>query len=67
MKVKANGTKINLLMAKQMLSYTELAKLAKMSITTIRGAAEGATINHRTLGKLANALSVEPEEIILVE
>ena len=67
MKVKANGTKINLLMAKRILSYTELAKLAEMSISTIRGATKGAAINQRTLGKIANAPSVEPEEIILVE
>jgi DNA-binding Xre family transcriptional regulator len=67
MKVRADGKKIVALMMDNLLSNTELCNMANLSPYAVRSALNSNEVNPKTLGKLAKALSVEPDEIILKE
>lgn len=64
--IRLNTYKVTYLMAKMMLSNGELCKRAQMSTPTVRRALVDGVVSPKVLGKLAKALEVEPEEIMLL-
>lgn len=65
-KVRVNGNKVNCLIAKQLMTNNELCQRAQLSTSTVRAAIVGSPVSLITVGKLAKALGVEPEEIMLL-
>ena len=64
--VRLNTNKVNYLIAKLLLSNGELCERAQLSTSTFRKAMNRGLISPKVLGKLAKALEVEPEEIVLL-
>lgn len=64
--MKINKASLDLLRAKQCLLTRELAKLAGISDLTIRNGYKQ-DVDPVSIGKIAKALGVEPEDIIIKE
>ena len=64
--MKLNKSAIDLLRAKQCLSMVDISKLAKVGTNTIY-AGFTRDIDPLPVGRIAKALGVDPEEIILKE
>lgn len=62
--MRLNRTKISLLMAKLLISQASLAAKAGISRQTMSAVMNGRNCRPELLGKISNALGVEPEEII---
>lgn len=62
--MKLDTQKVKLLMMKQCLSQAELAEHADLGKTTLYRMLEGKVPQLKSIGKLAAALGVEPQEII---
>lgn len=65
--MKIKQASLDLLMAKEQLSVEALIARTKCSSATIQKAKQGKEILPRTVGKIAAALGVEPEEILQEE
>lgn len=65
--MKLDTEKVKLLMMKQCLSQAELAEHADLGKTTLYRMLEGKAPQLKSIGKLAAALGVEPQEIIKKE
>lgn len=64
--MKTNENKLDLLRARKGLSRKELAEKAKIGTTTLR-VSHKKDVDAVVIGKIAKALEVDPEEIILKE
>ena len=62
--MKVNREKLFLAMAKKCMGPDDVCRKVKMPRPTLNGAINGRNIRPVTLGKIAAALGVEPEEII---
>lgn len=62
--MRLNRTKIQLLMAKRLISQAALADNAGVSRQSMSAVMNGRNCRPELLGKIAKALEVEPEEII---
>ena len=62
--MRLNITKVRLLMAKLLISQASLAAKAGISRQTMSAVMNGRNCRPELLGKISNALGVEPEEII---
>ena len=62
--MRLNRTKISLLMAKLLISQASLAAKAGISRQTMSAVMNGRNCRPELLGKISQALGVEPEEII---
>lgn len=63
--IKADTDKINNLLAEKEMSVSEAAKAAGISVSSLANLKNGKVSgSHKTIGKLAKALDVRPEEII---
>lgn len=62
--MRIDKTKIGIAMAKKLLKQQDLADLAGVSRQTVSYIMNGRNCKPDLLGKIANALEVEPEEII---
>lgn len=65
--MQLSRNKIDLLMAKQQITTEALAERYGASRTRIQVIFNSASVTPRTVGKLAAALGVEPEDIIVKE
>lgn len=65
--MKLSRNKVDLLMAKQRITINELAERYGASRGRMQIIFNSASITPRTVGKLAAALGVEPEDIIVNE
>ena len=66
-KLQLSRNKIDLLMAKQQITGEALAERYGASRNRIQIILNSASVTPRTVGKLAAALGVEPEDIIVKE
>lgn len=64
---KVDSRRLSALMLRKCLTIRELSRKAKLSEMTTAKFLRGARANGRTLGKLAAALNVDAEELILKE
>lgn len=62
--MKANHQKLTLAMARACMNPQELAKTAEMPPQTVNGLIRGRSVRPATLGRVAKALGVDPEEIV---
>lgn len=62
--MKLDRTKISLMMAKGLYTQAMLAEKAGVSRQTLSAVMNGRNCRPELLGKIANALETEPEEII---
>ena len=62
--MKVDKSKMDLAMARCCLGVPQLAHKAEMPAQTVNGALRGRNIRPATLGKLAHALGVDPEELL---
>ena len=62
--MRLNITKVRLLIAKLLISQASLAAKAGISRQTMSAVMNGRNCRPELLGKISNALGVEPEEII---
>lgn len=62
--MEVNTKKIRVLMAYNLLSQSELAKVASLSKSTVNSMLKKGNCSRITVGKVATALSIEPKEII---
>lgn len=65
--MQLSRNRIDLLMAKQRITADELAKKYGASRSRIQTIFNSANVTPRTVGKLAAALGVDPEDIIVKE
>lgn len=65
--MRVDRKKIELLMAKDCLSTTDVADKAMVTSQTVRRAISGNQIKPKTVGKIAKALGVDVTEILLEE
>ena len=65
--MQLSRSKIDLLMAKQQITADTLAERYGASRSRIQVIFNSASVTPRTVGKLAAALGVEPEDIIIKE
>lgn len=62
--MKINGKKFDILIAKRHLSFRDVAKKSNVSTTTLQNLRNGDELMPKTVGKIADALQVEIEELI---
>ena len=65
--MKFDRAKVNLIIAKSGLKYKELAERSNMSRQNLSTILGRGTATPQTLGKIARALEVDPEELIKQE
>lgn len=62
--MKLDKRKVDLLMAKRCMTQQQLCDAAGVSVTAVAGISKTRTSKTLTIGKIAAALGVEPEDII---
>ena len=62
--MKINAVKVKMLIAKRCMSVNEFVGAAHIASSTMRLALSGNKVTVKTLGKIAKALGVDPEDII---
>jgi len=62
--IRPNSVRIDELRIGRLLTKTELARLARISPVTMSRVSQGQPVALRTLRRLADALTVEPSEIV---
>lgn len=62
--MKVNKKKMQIALARKCMSLSEAAKVADMPYQSVLNAQKGRGISPVTLGKIARALGVDPEEIV---
>jgi DNA-binding Xre family transcriptional regulator len=67
MKIRVDSKKVLCLMANRLLSTTDLSEITDLSYCTVNHAIKGRQISITSLGKIARALEVEPNEIAIME
>lgn len=63
-KVKVNNVKLNLFMVREKINFTELAKVSGVSRPTLSYINNGKHCRMDVVCKIAEALNIEPEELI---
>lgn len=67
MKIRVDSKKVLCLMANRLLSTTDLSEITDLSYCTVNNAIRGRQISITSLGKIARALEVDPNEIAIME
>lgn len=62
--MKVDRKKLELAMARACMSTEDLSEFAKMPRPTVKNAITGRNVRPVTLGRIANALGVDPAELI---
>lgn len=62
--MKADRRKLQLAMARACMNTEELVKAANMPRPTVKNVITGRSVRPATLGRIANALGVDPAEIL---
>ncbi len=65
--MKADKTKLELMMARKCMSLTDIVKIADMPEPSVKNVLYGRSVKPRTLGKVCKALNIDPSEIIAKE
>ena len=65
-RLRLDGQKVLFIMAERLMSRTDLSEASDVSYRTITSALGGKTVTTTTVGLIARALEVKPEEIATV-